>query len=140
MIPFNQEEMGVLYGAVQEALQGIKTTEGKTKKEIEGDIYTNLRRALSCSKRPQEPLLQIVRGRKRMAHGDKWVFIQRMISDMKTDYLKDSENSLAELRNAMAGIDNAVCKLTFINQEGEEVLKEIAKIDTILNPHGEKDE
>lgn len=135
-VPFTQEELGFLFGAVKESLEQVKSTDKRTRAELDGLIYTNLRRQLRTH--GPSSLFNLVKGKKKdiWRGRERWFFLERMIDDMKTEHLKQNEDSLKELRLALAGMDDANRQLKRINEEGEKVIEGVARIHKILNPLG----
>lgn len=141
MIPFSQAELDDLYTAARTALSQVKRPQDLTREELDGAIYTNMRRELTN----RDGLFPIFKGtRKKQSRypSDKYHFILKLIEEMKMKHLNKDQNEqdLKDLRLSLSQMRDAQRALDKCNSDAERVAEKLLSVNKTLDPHGDEDE
>ncbi len=131
---FTQQDLDILYPVVRDALAGVKDIDDKTTAQVDGELYTSIRRGLSNT-----PLYEICSGKRKnfRFHAD-WKFIEEIIHMMKKEFpTGGSTDPLREIRLSLAGMNDAKNKLKSVSERADKVIEKLARI---FDPEGEGDE
>ena len=128
---FTQEELNILFPAIETAVFSVSNPKSKTAAQYDGEIYTNLRREIKYKDSKQLHNL-INRRKKHNARytSPRWGLVERIINDMKVTHFKAEadKDPLINLKLALAGMNDAGRKMEEINKEATELLDEVANI------------
>jgi len=135
------EDLIWIYNAAKEALAGVRKIESKSDAEIEGEVFTAMRRQAN-----EVPVSHAIRGifrakKKgltwRLSHSclpEDQEILGKMFSDLKDRVLsKASPDPISELRMALLGMKASVSKAERVVEDSEKVRKGIDSIQNILD-------
>lgn len=132
---FTEQQLAFLCGAIQRATEKVKNAHVKRPDEIDGEIHTNLRRELQSQAGCAGGFYP--RRRKefyyRFTH-EQASLIERMIREMKSQYIKTDPEGLESLRILLLSAQATVNGITEINKQSTDVTKKVADIQKLLEP------
>jgi len=142
---FSPRERRELFSGVRNAVLKVKDPHKLSARELDGQIYTNLRREFQWK---EDGLAGMTKGQQRYSscshhtHVNKsnarWAYIQEVINVMKKEIKPKEEESLVKLELALSGMQESVTEMVSVNRGAEQVIGEVADIHNIL--HGDENE
>lgn len=138
--PFSQRELDLLYSAAKAAVEQVKEPHSKTYAEVEGAIYTTMRRELAGT--CLFPLFNRTKKSFTRYPSDKTRFVEKLVEDLMPLFIRSPETTddLKDLRLLLAAMRQAQGHMEQTNREAERVAQKLLDVQKTLDPSGENND
>lgn len=133
--PFTQEQMNTLIPAITQSIMEVKDMDTKTWNQINGDIFTNMRRNLKFAGNDLQDMFNVTRTTYNRHLTKKRRWVNKLIGEMQHKFMSQFQGSsdsrmddLNELRMINANINAGVQELHELNDRADECMGQLVGI------------